>query len=220
RGGGDRSARPPGARPRGGRLPAPGRRHGGADRLLHRDQRRPGGGCCRGGGEGRGDTSIGRGAPAAPATAPTPQVSPGATVGRSYLVFIDDGFAVAARRNAALKRLREELRRLGPGDGMAVIVFDGINLEVLSGWTADPAALSAALVRAEAHRPRGNQLLAQHRSIQADEASVKDSDLEPDVKEAILASLAGRVSPEVVTQLDRSAAAAAGALRGFEQPAG
>src|SRR5579864_8219115 len=62
------------------------------------------------------------GAPAAAATAPTPQVSPGATVGRSYLVFVDDAFAVAARRNAALQRLREELRRLGPGDQMAVIV--------------------------------------------------------------------------------------------------
>ena len=157
---------------------------------------------------------------AASATAPTPQVSPGATVGRSYLVFIDDGFAVAARRNAALKRLREELRRLGPGDQMAVIVFDGAKLEVLSGWTGDPAALSAALVRAEAHRPRGNQLLAQHRSIQADEAAVKSGGLEPDVKEAILAELAGRVSPEAVTQLNRSAAAAAAALRGFEQPAG
>ena len=161
------------------------------------------------------------GAPAAAsATAPTPQVSPGATVGRSYLVFIDDGFAVAARRNAALKRLREELRRLGPGDRMAVIVFDGAKLEVLSGWTGDPAALSAALVRAEAQRPRGNQLLAQHRSIQADEATVKSGGLEPDVKEAILAELAGRVSPEAVTQLNRSAAAAAAALRGFEQPAG
>jgi VWFA-related protein len=159
-------------------------------------------------------------APATVTAAPTSQVAPGATVGRSYLVFIDDGFAVAARRNAALKRLRDELRRLGPGDQMAVIVFDGANLEVLSGWTRDPAALSAALVRAEAHRPRGNQLLAQHRSIQADETSVKDSDLEPDVKEAILAALAVRVSPEAVTQLNRSAAAAAAALRGFELPAG
>jgi VWFA-related protein len=160
------------------------------------------------------------GAPAAPAMAPTPQVSPGATVGRGYLVFIDDGFAVAARRNAALKRLQEELRRLGPRDQMAVIVFDGAKLEVLSGWTGDPKALSAALVRAAAHRPRGNQLLAQHRSLQADEAAVKGGGLEPDVKEAILAELAGRVSPEAVTQLNRSAAAAAAALRGFEQPAG
>jgi VWFA-related protein len=158
------------------------------------------------------------GAPAA--AAPTPQVSPGATVGRSYLVFIDDGFAVAARRNAALKRLREELPRLGPGDQMAVIVFDGANLEVLSGWSGDPAALSAALVRAEAQRPHGNRLLAQHRSIKADEESVKGSDLEPDVKEAALAAMAGRVSPEAVTQLNHSAAAAAAALRGFEQPAG
>jgi hypothetical protein len=91
---------------------------------------------------------------------------------------------------------------------------------VLSGWTGDAAALSAALARAQERRPRGNQLLAQHRSIQADEATVKDNNIEPDVKEAILAAMAGRVSPEAVTQLNRSAAAAAAALRGFELPAG
>src|SRR5260370_6415443 len=103
---------------------------------------------------------------------------------------------------------------------MAVIVFGGANLEVLSGWTADPAALSAALVRAEAHRPRGNQLLAQHRSIQADEDTVKGGDLEPDVKAAILAAMAGRGSPQAATPLNRSAAAGAAGLRGFPLPRG
>jgi VWFA-related protein len=156
---------------------------------------------------------------AAAAGGPTPQVSPGATVGRSYLVFIDDGFAVSSKRNAALARIREELRHFQPGDQMAVIAFDGAKLEVLSGWTTDGGVLAAALARAEKQSARGNQLLAQARSLQADMDMVQYFP-EEDQRQQAREMLGGRSSPEAVTQLNRSAAAAAAALRGFELPAG
>jgi len=159
------------------------------------------------------------GAPAPAPAAPSPQVEPGTAVGRHYLVFVDDGFAVGARRNLALERLRDGLRRLGPEDRMAVIVFDGANLAVLSGWTADQAALAAALRRAAAGASRGNQLLAQRHSLDNDEDEVRFLP-EQDVIEHALEELRPRVSPEALGQLVRTAAAAAAALRAFELPPG
>jgi VWFA-related protein len=156
-------------------------------------------------------------APAPPG--PAPQVSPGSAVGRSYLVFVDDGFAVAARRDAALRRLAGDLPRLRPEDRMAVVVFDGSQLEALSGWSGDAAALAAGLRRATERRPRGNQLLAQQRSLAGD-VEVTGEIPEAETRAFAMGLLAGRASPEAVSQLHRSAAAAAAALRGFELPAG
>jgi len=155
-------------------------------------------------------------APAPPG--PAPQVSPGSAVGRSYLVFVDDGFAGAARRDAALRRLAGDLPRLRPEDRMAVVVFDGSQLEALSGWSGDVAALAAGLRRATERRPRGNQLLAQQRSLAGD-VEVTGEIPEAETRAFAMGLLAGRASPEAVSQLHRSAAAAA-ALRGFGLPAG
>jgi VWFA-related protein len=148
-----------------------------------------------------------------------PQVPPGTGVARNYLVFIDDGFAVGARRNQALGRLRKELWRLGPEDRMAMVAFGGATIDMLSGWSSDKAALAAALDRAAARPTRGHQRLAQFRSLAGD----TNPDLlliEPDQKAQELEVLAMRTSPETLSQLIRSTAAAAAALRAFELPAG
>jgi VWFA-related protein len=147
------------------------------------------------------------------------QLEPGAAVARNYLVFVDDGFAVGARRDAALARLREGLQRLAPEDRMAVVAFGGAKLEMLSGWTGDKTALGAALDRAGKRAPRGNQLLAQQRSMAGDEDLARYAG-EPDQVAQELAELRTRASPEALTQLARSSAAAAAALRAFELPSG
>src|SRR5687768_4772452 len=60
-----------------------------------------------------------------------PALAPGSAVGTSYLVFIDDYFAVGARRNEVLRELMEDLGRLGPEDRMAIVAFDGKKTDML-----------------------------------------------------------------------------------------
>jgi len=71
---------------------------------------------------------------------------------------------------------------------------------------------------------RGNQLLAQNRSLGHDHdlAAVagEDAGLSPEEVAALLAALDARVSPEARTQLGKTALAMAGTLRGFESPPG
>ena len=74
-----------------------------------------------------------------------PSVSPGAPVGTSYLVFLDDYFALASNRDEALRNLKNDLGRLGPDDRMAIVAYDGKKLAMLANWTRSPAALGAAI---------------------------------------------------------------------------
>src|SRR5688500_153977 len=63
-------------------------------------------------------------APPAPTTA--------GPVGRSYLVFIDESVVLAPDRDLVLQELERDLDRLGPGDRMAVVAFDGTQLHRLA----------------------------------------------------------------------------------------
>ena len=154
-------------------------------------------------------------------------VTAGEAVGRSYLVYIDEAFSLANIRDQALANLERDLPLLGPGDRMAVLAFDGSRLDVLSGWTADAAALAAALKRARERPANGGKLTAQRRSLQRDvdvllENEIDDGDTNPLTNTVGRAteSLAPRISPEARTQLGRTAPAVAAALRGFETPPG
>ena len=99
------------------------------------------------------------GAPAAAAP-----VEPGEKVGTNYLVFIDDQFSIAAQRNLVLQRLAADLGRLGPQDRMAVVAFNGSQLERLSDWTADRKALAQAFAAGQTRPSHGIQYLAERRS--------------------------------------------------------
>jgi VWFA-related protein len=68
--------------------------------------------------------------------------APGGKVGTNYLVFIDDSFAIAAKRDLVLSRLTRDLGRLGPEDRMAVVAFDGRRIDRLTDWNGDRAALA------------------------------------------------------------------------------
>jgi VWFA-related protein len=158
---------------------------------------------------------------------PQAPVAAGEEVGRSYLVYVDDSFSLANARDEALRRLQADLSLLKPGDRMAVLAFDGARIEVLSGWTGDSAALAAALERARARPATGGQQISHQRALQADvnllyENDISDGDDNPLTNSVgrVLESLSPRISPEARTQLGRTAAAAASALRGFEAPPG
>lgn len=80
------------------------------------------------------------------------------TVGRSYLVFVDDSLSTGVQRDLVLWEVERDLGRLGPGDRMAIVAFDGAKLDLLADWTGDPEALAAAL--AEARRRPAREGLA------------------------------------------------------------
>jgi VWFA-related protein len=157
--------------------------------------------------------------PAAPA-GPAPALPAGEPVGRSYLVYVDDSFVLAHMRDAMLTKLERDLTLLQPGDRMAVLAFDGRRIAVESGWTADVAALRAALERVRNSHSEGAQRLVQHRGLQRDVDWAREMGLDLDELLAFLEATSHRMSPEARTQLGRTAAAAAGALRGFEVPPG
>lgn len=166
-------------------------------------------------------------------SAPAAPVSTGEQVGRSYLIYIDDSFSLANRRNAVLEKLENDLSLLGEHDEMAVLAFDGSHLSVLCHWTGDAATLRKTLAQARQRPATGGDMLAKQRALQADVDWVWDSaesigsgDSDrvggPKVGEVqeILAPMAKRISPEARSQLGKTTGAALAALRGFETPPG
>jgi len=80
--------------------------------------------------------------------APRPVVGAG-PVATNFLIFVDPSFAVGGRLAAALSRLRADLPRLQPQDSMAIVAAaGGGQLDLLNGWSRDPAVLAAAMDRA------------------------------------------------------------------------
>ena len=84
-----------------------------------------------------------------------PALTPDEPVGTSYLVFIDDLFAIKQRRDRVLQRLGEDLARLGPADRVAVVAHDGHELTLLTDWTGDRAGIETALLEARERKPYG-----------------------------------------------------------------
>ncbi|MEM7586871.1 MAG: VWA domain-containing protein [Acidobacteriota bacterium] len=92
---------------------------------------------------GRGDV-----APALPA---------GDRVGTRYLLFIDDEFSLPSRRNRVLAKLSDQLTLLSPEDQVAIVAFDGRQVEMLSSWTRSLSRLESALETAQERRAYGLQ---------------------------------------------------------------
>lgn len=104
------------------------------------------------------------------APAPVQSVSSGGTVGTNYLVFIDDYFSVALRRNEVLKSLKDQLARLGPQDRMSLVAFDGARLDRIAGWTTSATELAKAFDDAMARPSRGLDRISERRSFLSSES--------------------------------------------------
>ncbi len=146
----------------------------------------------------------------------------GEEVGQSYLVYLDDSFSLANRRNDLLEKLERDLTLLRPVDRMAVLAFDGAHVETLCGWTGDRDRLRTIFQMARQRPALGGRMLAHQAALQADVDWIKDNAASFEAEEvvAILEALSHRISPEARTQLGRTAGMAAAALRGFETPPG
>ncbi len=61
-----------------------------------------------------------------------PALAPGAAVGTSYLVFIDDFFTRPPDRDRVIDGLIEQLPNLTPQDRMAIVAYDGKKVDMLT----------------------------------------------------------------------------------------
>ena len=142
----------------------------------------------------------------------------GGRVGTNYLVFVDDYFAVARDRDRVLDELTEDLSFLGPNDRMAVVAYDGSQVEMLTSWTGSERELRRALGDARARRAYGLSRLAERRSHDASFAGARNMRSFDTIQEL---SPEDRFYAERVShQVERSVSAAVAALRGFAKPEG
>ncbi len=175
--------------------------------------------------EVRGGVAVTRAESEGEALPGVPALAPGDPVGPSYLLFIDDYFSVAVDRDRVLEGLIEDLPLLKPEDRMAVVAFDGKDLEMLSTWSDSHETLRRVLKRAKERPARGLQRLAERRQFQIPlELAVQD------LLGGVIDGRAGfrtQLDPlersyiqRLSEQLDKTVAAAAATLRSFAQPPG
>ncbi|MEM7350739.1 MAG: VWA domain-containing protein [Acidobacteriota bacterium] len=154
-----------------------------------------------------------------------PALAPGVEVGTSYLVFIDEFFAIPTDRNRILRRMIDQLAFLSPKDRMAVVAFDGTKVDMLSTWSQSPRELERVLQKAIDRPAFGLARRAEQRLFESTrdlragaivneplgETTVVTGDLEID--ERVRAD-------ELVGQVKRAVLAASSALRSFANPPG
>ncbi len=151
-----------------------------------------------------------------------PSLAPGSPVGTSYLVFIDNFFSLGPRRDDVLRALKAQLSRLGPEDRMAIVQYNGGQVEMLTSWTNSERQLGTAIEKALGERAFGIARLAQIRTFEGSQRLTGEN-FDPGPR----GSFAQRVNVEelefsqtVASQTERAVAAAASTLRGFASPPG
>jgi VWFA-related protein len=159
------------------------------------------------------------------AAAPAVQGVAEGAVGTYYLVFIDDYFSIAAKRDAVLKSMKADLGRLGPNDRMAIVAYDGGRLAMLSSWSGSQADLARAFDRAMARAPRGLDRVTERRNLVHDDefASQRGADgaiLDLGVTQTGLNDRQRVYADTVIRQVKGDVQAAVSAMRAFAAPHG
>ncbi|HVR96567.1 MAG TPA: VWA domain-containing protein [Thermoanaerobaculia bacterium] len=157
-----------------------------------------------------------------------PSLAPGEPVGTSYLVYIDDYFSVAARRDEVLRGLKDELSRLGPEDRMAIVSFDGRRIDMLSSWSRSSRDLGRALDRAMVRPAYGAQRFTDLRNFKMSIRTVREFEqIQSPIESGRLATPRDRLdlqemdyASRLSQQVERSIGAAVSTLRGFASPPG
>src|SRR5436305_4610951 len=174
--------------------------------------------------EVRGGSAIALAESTAPTIKGLPSLAPGSPVGTSYLVFIDDFFSLAPRRNEVLRSLKDQLSRLGPDDRMAIVAFNGGGIEMLSSWSNSVRQLGAAIEKAIGEPAQGLTRIAELRSFESSRRLISGA---PGFDAGPRQAFAQRLDIEELEYADRLAAqtervvgAATSTLRGFASPPG
>jgi VWFA-related protein len=143
-------------------------------------------------------------------------LAPGGRVGTSYLVFVDDWFPVRRDRDHVLRELADDLPNLGPGDRMAVVAFNGAQVEMLTSWTGSQRELEQAFADAIDRPAYGLQRILRERERELGIGSTRPA-------RGVISWLEGdeRAYADLLEERTRRAVSAAVAtLRGFAQPPG
>lgn len=153
-------------------------------------------------------------------------VEPGAHVGTSYLVFIDDYFSISRDRAKVLRALEDSVSLVGVDDRMAIVAFDGKRLEMLTTWTNSTRDLQRALKKAAGRPSHGLERLIERRQFDLEKATRFSSQIfdgertAEEVFRAFLDPNERYYVTRLARQLENTVAAAAVTLRSFAQPPG
>jgi VWFA-related protein len=155
-----------------------------------------------------------------------PAVVPGSPVSTSYLVYIDELFSFADDRDAVLEALEAELARLGAEDRMAIVAFNGRDLDMLSTWSNSVPALTRVLKKARERPTYGIQRLAEQRQYDFDRILTASTRLRAGQLDAArflrydLTPVERHHVEQLTEQVEISVAAATATLRSFAKPPG
>ena len=142
------------------------------------------------------------------------------------MVFIDDYFSVVTDRNRVLKSLQDQLGLLTPEDRMAVVAYNGKNVDMLSSWSQSYEDLEDVFRRAQSRPALGLQRRAERRIFE-----LRDEDVTGLNLSAVESEIGGVVNATVTLeeqqqidliagQVERAVIAASSALRSFANPPG
>jgi VWFA-related protein len=156
-----------------------------------------------------------------PAIQGLPALAPGSPVGTSYLVFIDDYFALAARRDEVLRELMGDLGRIGPEDRMAIVAFDGKKIDMLSNWSNSERELHRALQQAMGRPSYGTHRMAELHGYESMRriGTLGTLDARAAFNNRLDLDELGYIE-QVADQLRSLVTATVGTLRGFAAPPG
>jgi len=118
--------------------------------------------------------------------------------GTSYLVFLDDYFTTRYYRRPIIEKMIEDLAYLGPDDRMAIVRYNGRQLEVVADWSGDRADLEQSFETA---------------------LKMKTGELVRESRLKVTANVEARYRA-LTDQVDRTARAVAIAMRSFSNSAG
>jgi VWFA-related protein len=151
-----------------------------------------------------------------------PALAAGSPVGTSYLLFVDDYFALERDRNRALDGLIAQLPNLGPEDRMAVVAYDGKRLTMLSSWSGSVPALERALKEASRRPARGLERVSERRSADLDKRTFGRARF--DARRAFVENRLSidekMYADKLADQVQRMVSAATATLRSFASPPG
>ena len=160
------------------------------------------------------------------ADATVPAQIPGEQVASSYLVFIDDHFPIARDRNRVLDHLIEQLPNVRPVDQMAVVAFDGRQVDMLSNWTSSVNALTRTLKKAKDRKAGGLLRLAEQRAFRTEQELAAEGFGFNDTlsnRAAVFDDLTAEeeyYARRIGGEVERATMAATATLRSFAQPPG
>ena len=155
-----------------------------------------------------------------------PDLTVGQPVGTSYLVFIDEFFSIARDRDRVMEAMKSDLPLLGPTDRMAIVAFNGSDLEMISTWSQSVPELERAIDAALERPTFGLQRLAEQRQFDYDRtlgalSAIRAGEVTTD------RFLRTQLDPDerfylerLTDQVSRSVTAGASTLRSFAEPPG